>query len=147
MRLRAQSPTGDYTFGQSSANFLINDAACVAQLILTRLKLTAGEWFLDTSVGLPLGGFPLNSAVIAEGTILANRPNGTQDLAIQAVILETTGVSEITEYSSDFNSTTRFFTVSATVKTIFGAVQVTGTSTGGGFELDVSPLDGGTGLG
>jgi hypothetical protein len=148
MRVRAQSPTGDYLFGQNSANFYVNNAACVAQLILTRLKLFAGEWFLDIVAGVPYGGFPLNSNVIAEGTILANKYNGTQDLAIQAVILATPGVSEISAYSREYDSATRAFTVDATVITIFGAVQVAGSTTGtGGFELDVSPLDGTAGLG
>ena len=53
MRVRALSPTGDMTFGQSQNNFLVNSSAAVAQCVKTRLMLFKGEWFRDIRVGIP----------------------------------------------------------------------------------------------
>jgi hypothetical protein len=53
MRVRTMSPTGDMTFGQSQANFLVDSPAAVAQTIKTRLGLWVGQWFLDQTIGMP----------------------------------------------------------------------------------------------
>ncbi len=49
MRYRAWDANGDYTFGQGSKNFLVNSPQCVAQAVVSRLRLQLGEWFIDTS--------------------------------------------------------------------------------------------------
>ena len=110
-RVRALSATGDYTFGQSAANFLVNSDAEIAQNISTRLKLLEGEWFLDVTSGTPYA-----TEILGKGT----RPY--YDQAIKARILGTTGVTEITSYSSSLKN--RTLTVTATVSTIYGPVTV-----------------------
>lgn len=109
MRYRALSPTGDYLFG-AGAYFLVNSPATVAQAIKTRLKLFAGEWFLDNRVGLNLD------------LILGRNTAGTRDREIQKRIAGTVGVTRIVSYRSTLE--VRNFTVVATVDTIYGE-QVT----------------------
>lgn len=109
MRYRALSPSGDYTFGQGAANFLVNSPDAVAQAILTRLNLWTNQWFLDLTAGTPY--FP---DIIGVGT----KP--TYDAAIQNVILGTKGVLDISAYSSSV--TGRALSVNGTVDTIYGPV-------------------------
>lgn len=112
MRYRALSPSGDYKFGPG-AYFLTNTPEAVAQAVLTRLKLNAGEWFLDTREGLD------------RGSILGNGTEQTRDLEVRQRILGTTGVIEIIAYAS--NVSARVFTVNATINTIYGQATLTGT--------------------
>jgi hypothetical protein len=113
MRVRAQTASGDYTFGQGRANFLINSAAAVAQLVLTGLRLLEGEWFLDVTVGTPW-----LQRVIGKGT------KQFYDLAIQNQILSTRGVISIDSYSSSLNAKTRHLTLEASITTQFGPATV-----------------------
>lgn len=105
MRYRALSPSGDYLFGQG-AYFLVNSPATVAQAIKTRLKLLAGEWFLDDRVGLNTN------------LILGRNTEGTRDREVQKRILGTLGVTRIVRYQSTIN--VRDFRVVALVDTIYG---------------------------
>lgn len=117
MRYRTLTATGDYTFGQGGTNFLVNSPAAVGQAVLTRLKLFQMEWFLDQTAGVPYGA-----------QILGANTDSTRDLAYQTVILETQGVTAITEYASYLNPKTRQFTVAATIDTIYGVTSIsTGT--------------------
>ena len=115
MRYRKLSADGDYTFGQSQGNFFIDDQAVVAQSIRTRLLLMRGEWFLDKTEGTPYGT-----------AILGAHTKPFYDMAIQERILRTDGVTEISNYSSNLDPTTRKLTVTATVKTVYGPIQTTG---------------------
>lgn len=113
MRYRTLDANGDYTWGQAGQNFLVNSPAAVAQAISTRLKLIAGEWFLDQTAGTPY------DQILGAGT------ESTRDLAVQTVILETQGVNEIIYYASYLDPSTRQFTVAATVNTQFGQTTIT----------------------
>jgi len=117
MRYRTLDANDDYTFGQNGQNFLINSPEAVGQAVLTRLRLIAGEWFLDKTVGVPY-----DTEILGAGT------ENTRDLAYQTVILQTTGVTGIVEYASYLNPTTRAFVVAATINTIYGQTTIsTGT--------------------
>jgi hypothetical protein len=110
VRYRALSATSDYTFGQGNANFLQNSPATVAQLVLTRLSLFTGQWYLDLTVGMPW-----LEDVIGKNT------GPIYDLQIQQYILATQGVSQIQGYSSSLNRTTRKLSVNIkNLVTIFG---------------------------
>lgn len=109
MIYRKLSPTGDYTFGQGSQDFLIGTYAC-GQAIQTGLYLWQGSWWLDLSVGLPMfqqilqtPGSPANVQVV--------------DTLIQTQISNTQGVSEILEYNSTFAN--RNYSASAQVLSIY----------------------------
>jgi hypothetical protein len=112
-RYRRQSATGDYTFGQSAANFLVNSAEMVAQSIKTRLLLWQGEFFLDVTEGTPWSQ-----------DILGVRTNPTYDLVIQNRILETPGVSGILEYESFLDGRARHLSVRALVNTIYSTQPI-----------------------
>ncbi len=113
MRYRTLDANNDYTFGQNGANFLINSPAAVGQAVLTRLKLMAGEWFLDQTAGVPYG-----TKILGTGT------ENTRDLAYQTTILQTQGVRAIVDYASYLNPTTRAFVVAATINTIYGITTI-----------------------
>jgi hypothetical protein len=114
MRVRAQDANGDYTFGQGSANFLVNSPQAVQQLVLTGLRLFQREFFLNTSAGMPWF-----QDVIGSGK------QRLYDSAIQNQILGTIGVTAIAAYSSSLNAVTRQLTVSATIQTQFSTAPVT----------------------
>jgi len=110
MRYRPLSALGDYTVG---VPFLVNSSACVAQALLTRLKLWQGEWFVDVTDGTPY-----------LQQVLGERPGKNPDAAIKNRILGTPGVTGINSYSSQFDGATRTFTVTANVQTQYGAASV-----------------------
>jgi hypothetical protein len=120
MRYRKLSPLGDYTFGQSMLNFYINVPAAVAQAVQTGLLLWLGEWFLDTSVGMPW----------IEG-VLGKNSQATGDATIQNQVINTQGVTAISSYQSTRNNESRNFQVEVEVQTIYGPTTV---------ELDTQDL-------
>lgn len=114
MRYRTLDANGDYTVGQNGSNFLVDSPAAVAQAIQTRLKLVTGEWFLDQTAGTPY-----YTDILGAGT------GSTRDLAVQTAILETQGVTEIVDYASYLDPSTRQFIVAATVNTQYGQTTIT----------------------
>lgn len=113
MRVRAQDANGDYTFGQSAANFLVDSNAAVAQTIGTRLLLWEGEWFLDVTEGTPW-----------LQRVLGAHTKPLYDAAIQQRVLGTLGVNSIDEYTSTLDPASRGLAVSMKVSTQFGQVAV-----------------------
>ncbi|MBN3822360.1 hypothetical protein G3O00_01850 [Burkholderia sp. Ac-20384] len=116
MKYRKQDADGDYVFGGGANDFLVNTPEAVAQAVLTRLRLLRGEWFLDTTVGMPWAT-----------DVLGKYTSGTYDSAIRQCILGTQGVTEITSYSSSVDPSTRELTVAATITTIYGTTTVQAT--------------------
>ena len=112
MRYRALSPSGDYQYGRSGL-FLTDTPAAVAQSVRTRLLLESGEWFLDADEGTPY-----STQILGYGT------KDTRDLAIKTRILDTPGVTELTNYFSTVTPD-RLFIVNATINTKYGPASVT----------------------
>jgi hypothetical protein len=114
------------TFGQGSANFLIDSAQCVEQAILTGLKLFKGEWFLDITAGMPW-----HQQVIGFGT------QALYDQAIQAQIKGTQGVTAIDSYSSFLNRSSRALTVNVKGQSLYGPFSISTTvPVAGGFGVE-----------
>jgi hypothetical protein len=109
MRNRQMTVDGDYLFGYG-ANFLVDTPEAVGQAVLTRLKLFAGEWFLDNREGLDL------DQILGYGT------QATRDQQVQQRILGTPGVKAIASYSSQVSG--RAFSVTATLDTIYGKTTI-----------------------
>jgi hypothetical protein len=116
MRVRTLSSIGDYTFGQGTANFLIDTPITVGQEVETRLALMQGEWYLDLTAGCPW-----------HTEILGYNTTATRDLAIKSVILGTQGVKALLSYVSNVDAVTRAFTVSAEILTVYGTTSITST--------------------
>lgn len=112
MKQRALMGDGDYAFG-TGLPFLADTPLCVAQAIMTRLRLAAGEWFLDTEDGTPY-----------DTEILGHNTAETRDLAVRARILDTPGVVQINEYLSFLDGANRSFNVVCIVETLFGPATV-----------------------
>jgi hypothetical protein len=112
MRYRALTATGDSTAFSGNTLFLINEPSAVAQAVMTRLNLWQGQWFLDTTLGMPW-----LQQVIGKNTQAA------RDAAIQNTILGTPGVNQILSYSSEVVD--RKMTVTCTIDTIYGVEPIT----------------------
>jgi hypothetical protein len=107
--VRALDMNGDWEFGASLNNYLQNRAA-VSQNIQTNLNSFLGDCFFDLGAGINwffyLGG------------------NGAKDqialqLAIAAVILNTTYVTGLLQLSVNLNRQTRSFSIAYQVNTTF----------------------------
>lgn len=116
MRVRKQDSAGDFVWGHQQNDFWLNAADGVAQAIKTRLLLFRGEWFLDVTDGTPW-----------TTQVLDKYTQDQYDAAIQDRILGTSGVVQITAYSSSVNTTARTLTVTATVNTIYGTATLSTT--------------------
>jgi hypothetical protein len=113
MLYRAQSNTGDYTFGFGRACFLSGREA-VAQAIKTKLKLFQGDFWEDTSDGLPFFQ-----------EIAGQKDKATIDLLFQARVLQTPEVASIASFTSELGADRRY-TATMTVTTNTGeTVEVT----------------------
>lgn len=114
MRYRREDADGDYTFGSGDTSFLVNSPEAVAQAIKTRLRLWYGQWFLDTSDGMPwmqpLTGKPQPVAM---------------ELALRQRIQATAGVQAILAFDARFNPASRRLNISATVETRYGNTTIT----------------------
>jgi len=113
MKYRALDINGDMQFG--NGGFLVDSPEAVAQAILTRLRLWAGEWFLDTSKGTPY-----------EQAMLGTGKAQTAEPAMRERILETEGVESLQEFQLIADTQTRRLKFIASVNTIYGPAPVTG---------------------
>ena len=113
MIYRKLDSTGDYVLGKGIFAFHKNTPETVAQAVQTVLRLFQGEWFLNKYAGVPY-----STKVFGFGNMFQ------YDIAIKAAILNVTGVTEITNYSSYFNSQTRQVSISVTINTTYGQALV-----------------------
>ena len=113
MRYRKLDANNDYSFGSGALNFWQDVPDAVAQAVATRLRLWAGEWFLDVTEGTPY-----------QVGALGKHTKDSVDPMIRDRILSTQGVTGIANYSSVLNPTTRKFTVSATINTVYGQATI-----------------------
>lgn len=116
MKYRKLDENGDYVLGRGNGEFLVNSPETVVQAVTTRLKLIAGEWFLNVSEGVPY-----LTDILGYGNMLK------YDFAIQETIKNTKGVSNIDQYASYYNSQTRKVTITASISTIYGATTIGAT--------------------
>lgn len=86
----------------------------IAQTIRTRLALYLGEYFRNTRDGTPWFEQILSKQV--------NRD--TANAAIRNRIANTPGVVRLTAFSSDFNLSTRKLSITSSVLTEFGIVEI-----------------------
>lgn len=75
----------------------VRDAAAVAQLVTQHLKFWSGEWFLDTSIGVPW----------LEFVFVRPFDQATAEAVIKDAILAVPGVREITAFDVEFLPSSR----------------------------------------
>ena len=92
--------------------YFLDGAERVRQHLAIKLKLWAGEWFLDTEFGTPY-----LASILGKNISLA-----TAIAAMKASILEVDGVQTITRFDYVFNRSARDLEVSFDVQTPFGVV-------------------------
>jgi hypothetical protein len=123
MRYRKLDSNNDMVFGHGGADYLVNSPQTVAQAIFTTLRLLLGEWFLDTTKGVPWL------------TQVVGRQKNYDDV-VKNAIRGVQGVIEIQDYSSSLDPLGRVLTINqATVITVYGPVTLTNISSLGGFGI------------
>jgi hypothetical protein len=113
MRVRALSPTGDYTFGNGALNFLIDIPEAVGQIVQTSTLLWLGEWYLDTTQGMPW----------IQG-VLGKHNQSTADITVQDFILNITGVTDVQNFESAADTVNRKYSASLDIDTVYGTTPV-----------------------
>lgn len=113
MRYRRLDSQGDMVFGHGDADYLKNSPECVAQAVVTRLRLLRGEFFLDLTEGTPYAP-----------AVLGKHTKASYDFALRRRVLETEGVTAIEEYESVFDGETRRLTVNIRIDTSYGPATV-----------------------
>lgn len=93
---------------------IITDIDEIAQLLKTRLKLYRGEWFLNTSVGVPW---------LQEVLGKVNTKNGIESI-IKDEILKTPGVRSLESFELDIDTVNRSLTVTFKVNTGSGILDL-----------------------
>uniref|UniRef100_A0A3B0M0Q6 Bacteriophage protein n=1 Tax=Arsenophonus endosymbiont of Trialeurodes vaporariorum TaxID=235567 RepID=A0A3B0M0Q6_9GAMM len=114
MRYRRETEKGDYSFSQGDNTFLTNSANAVALAIKTRLSPWQGQWFLDREEGTPW----LQS-------LLSKPYREAYGMTLKQRILDTQGVTMLSDFTVSQNPTTRKLTISAKVQTQYGETSFT----------------------
>jgi hypothetical protein len=99
-----------------------NGTNSILQDILQRLRLFLGEWFLDNTQGVPY----------FQQVFVKNPQMSKIEAIFIEVILSTSGVDSLIEYSFKTVPTTRRFEISFSAQTTKGVVDYSGTLISGG---------------
>lgn len=113
MRYRKLDANGDYTFGHGQLDFYRDAPETVAQAVLTRLRLWAGEWFLDFTDGTPY-----------QAGVLGKHSETEANIVMRERILDTQGVLSLISFSSSLNRDTRQYQIAATIDTVYGTTKL-----------------------
>ena len=112
--LALDAETHDLFLRSDNSLAVARDAAAIAQHVKQRMKMFEGEWFLDTTAGLPW--------IPQRGRFgIFDRPYraGQSEALIKAEILDTPGVVEITEFEARIDASRRALVIEAEIVTIF----------------------------
>lgn len=112
MKYRKLDAKGDYTLTSTGSDYWVSSPAGVAQAVKTRLALWRGTWFLDNTAGVPYS------------QSILTKNSRQYDAILKDAILNTTGVTGISNYSSTLNPTTRKLSVNVTISTLYGQATV-----------------------
>jgi len=96
---------------------IVSGTDVISQRLKIRLEFFRGEWFLDTTVGVPF----------YEDILVKNPDIPNIETILKAEILDTPGVVELLAFESSFDAQARKLTVTFTVSTDYGTVTITET--------------------
>ena len=110
----SQDPTtGDLVFTNNQLTF-VDGADQVKQSIIQRFRTFAGEWFLDTSLGIPYFQ-----------NVLVKNPNLTLiESYFKNELWAVPGVLSIITFSLNFDPVARTISISCSVQSSAGPIQV-----------------------
>lgn len=116
-----QTSNNDLLLTSGDLSTVILDAA-IRQNLLQRLQLFLGEWFLDTTSGVPY-----------YQTILVKNPNlDVVQATLKDVILSTNGIESLNSFKFEYDNSLRTLTVAFEAKSTNGTVINVQTQVGGG---------------
>lgn len=113
----ALNDSGDIFLSAGGDLSLVTDGGAVIQHIRQRLRFFRGEWFLDTSRGVPYF-----AAILGKKTPDSYRLSGI----FRDAILGTPGVISLTSFSLDIDKRTRVLSVSFSATTPGGEIDYEG---------------------
>lgn len=114
--IRRNDANNDRTFGAGLRNYASGSEAAI-QRMKCRLRVVLGEWFLDTTEGVPWWQVDTSTVRPIMG---APRDLRYAESVIKACILGTDGIASLVSFSSSFDTKTRKWSVSAKVITTDG---------------------------
>lgn len=100
-------------FGNQQADYLRDVPEAVQQIVGTRLRLLRGEWYVDTSAGMPWFG-----------AVLGVRTRETIEPAVRAEVLAAPGVTGIRKFDTVLDDEGRVVSMSIEIDTVFGPAVV-----------------------
>ena len=112
MDLALSPDTGDLLIENFDAQ-LVRDLDSVEQALRVRLQFFLGEWFLDTTAGIPF----------YEDILIKNPNIPNIESILKAEILETEDVIELLSFDTTFEN--RILAVSFKVRTEYGDTDIT----------------------
>lgn len=119
--IKLSTLTNDLEVTNGDLDIILMDGA-IRQSLLQRLRLFLGEWFLDTSHGVPYFQ-----------SILVKNPNlDLIQATIKNVVLSTPGITELLTFEFDYNNATRVLSVSFDARSTNGTVIQVTDALGGG---------------
>lgn len=111
--------TGDLSINSGDLVIVSKDAA-IRQRLLQNLRLFSGEWFLDTSKGVPYYQI-----------ILVKNPNlDLVEATLKNTVLSTEGIVEMTRFEFDYDNGLRHLSVTIECKSTSGETLKLKTSVG-----------------
>lgn len=94
---------------------LVDGQDQIAQNLAIRLRFILGEWFLDTTAGVPY-----------YDDFFIKAPNQIRiESVLKEEILDTPGVDQILSFTSNFDAQRRVYSVTFSVSTIQGDITLT----------------------
>lgn len=108
--IKLNEVTGDINFTNGSMSLIKIKSEAVVQRLKIRIQTALREWFIDRNIGVPY--FEL---IFKQGT-----SKDVIDIAFKSVILETSGVDKILDFTSERDSKNRKYTLTFKVITTQG---------------------------
>ena len=86
---------------------IITEEENIAQRVLINLRVFLGEWFLDTTRGVPY----------YQSILIKNPDSSLVEAELRAVILSTNGIAKLKSFSMEFNAALRKLSVNFVAQT------------------------------